>query len=206
MRLKLPIFIVLEGIDGSGKTTLIERLYSYYYNRNIPVVKLREPTDGVWGIKIKEMLKNDKPPDANEQVNLFLLDREEDVQQNILPALKVGKLILMDRYYYSNAAYQGAFNITPASILTENRNKRFPKPDRVYLIDIDPDDALLRIAARNKSKEEDRDVFEKKHFLQKVRENYLSICDDSFLVLDGSIAVDDLFQSIVDDIQNIFNE
>ena len=87
-----PKFIVFEGIDGSGKSTLSEMLYDYLLSINVPAVKGQEPTDGRWGRQIRKLLKSDTPPPIEEQMKLFLFDREEDAERNIRPRLKDGNL------------------------------------------------------------------------------------------------------------------
>lgn len=192
-------FIVFEGIDGSGKSTLADMLYDYFLSANLPVVKGREPTDGPNGKRIRELLREDIPPPAAEQMKLFLLDREEDAVKNIIPALKQGMTFIMDRYYYSNAAYQGAMGIQPGDIIRENIRRGFPEPDRIYLIDVDPDTAIKRIAGRNRGK---TDFFEKTIFLVKVREIYHALVNEKFLLLDGRRRPSELLKLIKDDLEH----
>lgn len=181
------LFIAFEGIDGSGKSTLCELVHGHYISLGFSPVRLREPTEGQWGRRIRELLKGPAMPDVAVQLELFLNDREEDVRMNLAPALGQGKMVLMDRYYYSNAAYQGALGIPPESIIEQNRKRGFPEPDRVYLLDIAPEEALRRIRHRNGGGK-GGDAFERLHFLEKVREIYLSIADDKFLVMDGTLS------------------
>ncbi len=195
MKIKLPVFMVFEGIDGSGKTTLSEMLFEYLSENGIPTVLGREPTGGRWGNRLRAMLQQDNA-DAAELLNLFIKDREDDVKSIIQPAIESGKAVILDRYYFSNAAYQGAMGISPASIIQENRKKNFPKPDRVYFIDITPELALKRINFRNNQKE----IFEKAEFLKKVSEIYHKIADGSFVIIDGSKTTEEISDIIRDDI------
>ncbi len=204
MSIRLPLFVVFEGIDGSGKTTLCERVHAYLTGRGVNTVILREPTDGPWGIKLKEILKGNAPADPETQVELFIRDREYDVERNVLPAIRENRLLLMDRYYFSNAAYQGAMGVPPQSIIARNREKGFPEPERVYFIDITPEHALERIAVRNDAGGES--IFEKKDFLDTVRKIFLSIADDRFLLLNGSYSVETLVQCVVGDLISSFGE
>ena len=199
MKLILPLFIVFEGIDGSGKTTLSNMTFNYYNKKGVPVINAKEPTDGIWGNKAKDILQGNTIASASELMKLFLLDREDDAKKNIIPSLNDKKMIIMDRYYFSNAAYQGAMGISPDSIITENNKKKFPEPDRIYLIDINPDEAIKRIAMRT-----DKDIFEKRSFLEKVREIYLSITDNRFLILNGIKKPEYLLKQIQDDINTNF--
>ncbi len=198
MKINLPIFIVFEGIDGSGKTTLSEIVYKYFLEIGTPAVKGMEPTNGYWGKQIRNSL-NKGGTNADELLSLFLKDREDDVASKVLPSLKDKKMIIWDRYYFSNAAYQGAMGISPASIIQKNRRKNFPEPDRVYLVDLDPETALKRITGRNK-----KDIFEQTDFLKKVREIYKSIADSRFITLNGIKKTDENLKIIKSDIENNF--
>lgn len=191
-----PLFIVFEGIDGSGKSTQCDLLFRHALSRGLPAVRLAEPTGGEWGRKIRAMLKESDMAPAEEQLRLFLLDRQDDAERNIMPALRENRIVIMDRYYYSNAAYQGAAGIPPGRIIAENRRLSFPEPDRVYYIDIPADAALRRVAGRSGQGIE---VFEKEHFLRKVREIFLSFSNGRFMVVDGTGGIEDVFTAIKND-------
>src|SRR4030042_5255662 len=158
-----PLFIVFEGIDGSGKSTQCDLLFGHAASLGLQAVRLAEPTDGTWGRTIRSMLKTTDMPSAEEQLRLFILDRQDDVKSNILPALNEKKIVIMDRYYYSNAAYQGAAGLAPERIIAENRKMRVPEPDRVYFVDIPPEVAIRRVSGRMSKGTE---VFEQGSFLR----------------------------------------
>jgi dTMP kinase len=202
MKVKQPLFIVFEGIDGSGKTTLSDIVHQHFLNNNLPVIKGMEPTGGYWGRQIRNFLENGGS-NADELLSLFLKDREDDVTGIILPSLQNNKIIIWDRYYFSNAAYQGAMGIQPATVIQKNRNRNFPEPDRIYLVDLDPETALIRITGRNKNN--NKDIFEKLDFLKKVREIYTSIADNRFIILDGTKTTDENLKIIMEDIQQNFS-
>jgi len=190
-------FIVFEGIDGSGKSTQCSLLYNYIESCNIPVKHLAEPTSGEYGQQIRKMLQNTIPVPVEEQIRLFIEDRQQDYELNIKPCIDNNITIVMDRYFYSNAAYQGSSLILPAEIIRRNSDRGFPVPDRVYFIDIPPDEAMKRITARNGSGK--TELFEKKSFLESVRENFLTMIDDRFLQLDGTRSQEEIFQIIKED-------
>jgi dTMP kinase len=104
-------------------------------------------------------------------MRLFMLDRREDVRDNIAPAREAGKLVVMDRYYQSNMAYQGARGLDPSKIEAENVQFS-PEPDRVIVLDIDPALGLSRITNSRKTA---LDSFEKEDYLRRVRDIFLSI-------------------------------
>jgi len=190
-------FIVFEGIDGSGKSTQCSLLYNFIKSCNVPVKHLVEPTSGGYGQQIRKMLQSESPAAVDEQIRLFIEDRQQDYELNIKPCMDNGITIVMDRYFYSNAAYQGSSGISPAEIIKKNSDRGFPAPDRIYFIDIHPDEAMKRITARNGSGK--TELFEKKSFLEGVRKNFLSMIDDRFLKIDGNQSQDKIFQIIKDD-------
>jgi len=172
--------IVFEGIDGSGKTTISRRLCAEL-KELFPVVWLREPGDSLWGQKIRRLAQTGGEVSPQEQLHLFIEDRKENVNLRILPALAAGRTVILDRYFYSTACYQGARGLDMQAILEENR--RFaPEADLVILVDLDVDTALARIRAGRKAT---APLFETRKFLQKVRANYLSLQGDHIHVVDG---------------------
>lgn len=191
------LFIVFEGIDGSGKSTQCDMLYEYIAGRGADVKKLAEPTSGKWGTELRAMLKSSTPPPVETQIELFIKDRIDDSEQNILPSLKSGATVVMDRYFYSNAAYQGVSGITPSEIIDRNMKHGFPLPHRVYFIDIPAETAMERILKRNGSG--NTELFEKREFLETVRSNFLSIADERFLIVDGKGDVESIFKKIKED-------
>lgn len=174
------LFIVLEGIDGSGKSTQVELLARRLRRRGLEVVTLREPTNGKWGQKIRELSRTSGSVTPEEELELFIRDRKENVIRNIRPALKAGKTVILDRYYYSTLAYQGARGLPLEEIL--RRHRRFAVvPDLVFILDVPVSTGLRRI--------KDRPViyghFEEKEYLKKVRKIFLSFRDPQCLVVDG---------------------
>ena len=163
--LKKGILIAIEGIDGAGKTTHAELLKDSLLKDGYSVTLLHEPTEGKWGKKIAELanvgLDNISP---KTEFELFCKDRIEDVENNIKPALERNDIVIMDRYYFSSVAYQGAKGLDPDFI--EKENMFAPKPDLVVILDIPPDNALSRIQKRASKP----NLFERKQYLTKVRD------------------------------------
>ncbi|OHD67623.1 MAG: dTMP kinase [Spirochaetes bacterium RBG_16_49_21] len=192
-----PLFLVFEGIDGSGKSTQADLLFRHVSSRGLSAVRLAEPTDGKWGSQIRVMLREKNMLPVLEQHKLFLMDRKDDAERNIIPALNENRIVIMDRYYYSNAAYQGALGIPPERIIRENREMQVPEPDRVYYIDIPPDIAAQRVTGRNNA----QDIFERESFLKKVRGIFRSVADEKFLAIDGTKKVEEIFEIIKADFE-----
>ncbi len=168
------MLIAIEGIDGSGKTTIARFLEEELRKRGYDVVRFKEPTDSEYGRKIERILKERKIS-PEEELELFLKDREVDVRDNILPALKEGKVVIMDRYYYSTMAYQGALGLDLKEI--KKLNEKFPQPNLVIILDVSPETALKRIKTKRKP-----DRFEDLNYLKRVREIFLSLKDDVVVV------------------------
>ena len=170
------MLIAVEGIDGSGKTTIVRFLKEELKKRGYNVITFKEPTDSEWGKKIRQAFK-DRNLRPEEELELFLKDREWNVRHNILPALKADKIVIMDRYYYSTIAYQGALGIDPNYIRQLNE-KIAPKPDLVIILDVKPETALERIRMRG----DKPNRFEDLVYLRKVREIFLSMKNNVVVV------------------------
>ncbi|OPY25656.1 MAG: putative thymidylate kinase [Methanocella sp. PtaU1.Bin125] len=168
---KKGCLISIEGIDGAGKSTQIRMLGEWLRANGIDAAMLKEPTDGLYGREIRDNAAAHRPVSPQEEMRLFMMDRKEDVAKNIRPALDAGKVVVMDRYYQSNMAYQGARGLDPWQI--EAENERFsPVPDLVIVLDIDPAHGLSRITNTRKTA---LDSFEKEDYLRKVRDIFLAI-------------------------------
>ncbi|HIP25637.1 MAG TPA: dTMP kinase, partial [Archaeoglobus profundus] len=121
----------------------------------------------------------------------FLKDREWNVKYNIIPALKSGKIVILDRYYYSTIAYQSARGIDLK--LIKKLNERFPKPDLVIILDISPETALKRIKVRGEP-----DKFEKIEFLKKVRENFLNLKDENIFIINAELDLNTVKEKVLE--------
>lgn len=170
--LKRGWLIVFEGIDGTGKTTQSKLLCERLRENGYPALLLHEPTTGKWGQKIGELAKYGRDKiDAQTELNFFILDRKDDVEKNITPALCEKKIVIMDRYYLSSVAYQGAIGLNPQNIEAENE-KIAPKPDLAIILDLSVEVAVTRISKKRTS-----DHFENMNYLEKVRDIFLNMYD-----------------------------
>ena len=154
--------IVIEGIDGSGKSTCAKNLTEKLNSINIKTIYTFEPTHSHYGAKLRDgMLSEDL--DTEEELLLFVKDRKEHIEYMIKPALEEGYFIILDRYFYSSIAYQGAKGIDINRII--NMHKDFIiKPDIVFIFHLPIDIALNRII----SKRGIADRFENETYLKKV--------------------------------------
>ncbi len=140
------ILVAIEGIDGAGKTTQAALLASRLAEAGHEVVLTKEPTDGPWGRRVRESAATGRLS-PEEELNAFLEDRRQHVREKIAPALEQGCVVIVDRYYFSTVAYQGARGIPVAEILAKNENFA-PQPDVLIVLGVDPMVGLARIAAR----------------------------------------------------------
>ena len=186
------LFIVIEGIDGTGKSTQSKRLAEWFRSRGREVVLSREPTDGPWGKKLRESATTGRLS-AEEELECFLNDRREHVEMSIKPALAEGKVVILDRYYFSTMAYQGARGFDPAEI--RRRNEAFaPQPDLLLILDLSVESAHGRIGARGDTANE----FEQRDTLSRCREIFLSLRDEPFAcVIDAEPSLNEVTADIL---------
>ena len=164
MNVTRGMLFVFEGIDGSGKSTQIQMLKTILEDRGLKVVDFREPSQSPWGQEIKEKAARPDSLSPEEELQLFVEDRKDNVQKNLRPALAENKIVLLDRYYFSTMAYQGAKGLDVERIRVMNESFAIP-PDLVFILDMDAEKALYRIRDRK-----NRDLlFERLDYLIEVR-------------------------------------
>jgi dTMP kinase len=185
--------VVIEGIDGAGKSTQARRLLRKLRARGVDAVAFWEPTRGRWGRELKRKAKTAGSLTPEEELALFLKDRKENVARNLKPALRAGRVVILDRYYFSTVAYQGAKGLDPGRILRQN--ERFaPKPSLVFILDLPPDTGLGRISGRRT-----RDVlFERASYLRRVRAIFRRFKGPRFVHLDARMDREALGREILE--------
>ncbi len=166
------VFICIEGLDGSGKTTQA-KLLAQKLGKSHNAVYTAEPSRGKIGRFIRNRcLYGEKRLSSVVEALLFAADRVEHVETEVLPALHQGKLVVSDRYLYSSIAYQGATGLSIEWI--EKINEHALQPDLAVFIDVDPETAMQRLKP-NKS------VMENMETQQKVRKIYLEFVEKGVL-------------------------
>ena len=180
-------FIVIEGIDGTGKSTQVRLLAAWLAAQGREVVVSREPTDGPWGRKLRDSAASGRLSPA-EELACFLKDRRQHVAEVIAPALAAGKGVILDRYYFSTMAYQGARGFDPA--LIRRLNEEFaPVPDLLLILDLEVTAAHQRIGSRGDTANE----FEQRETLERCRQIFLSLRDEPFVrVIPSSGSIDEV--------------
>jgi dTMP kinase len=191
---KKGIFIVIEGLDGSGKTTQAT-LLAKKFSKNHDVVLTAEPSRGKIGTFIREgCLYEDKRLPIEAEALLFAADRIEHMQNEVKSALDEGKLVICDRYIYSSLAYQGSAGLSLDWIKTINA--RTLQPDFSIFIDVPPERVLKRLKRK-------RSVMETLETQRKVREVYLKFVEKGELVrVDGdkpkATVANELYNTVLD--------
>ncbi len=193
------MFITFEGIEGSGKSSLIAQLKKYFKSSKLEAFFSKEPGGTDLGKEIRKILLNPKYSfDPTSELLLLLADRAEHVQKIIRPNLQKNKLIFCDRYLDSTLAYQGSGRNLDKKIIREMfKALDFPIPDLTILLDLPVQIGLSRARKRNKL-----DRFEKEdlNFHENVRRSYLDLAknDSARIVLfDSSISEEELFKKAV---------
>lgn len=194
------IFIAIEGIDGTGKSTQAKRLGQWFETRGREVVLSREPTDGPWGKQLRESASTGRLSPEDE-LQYFLNDRRQHVDELITPSLATGKVVILDRYYFSTMAYQGARGFDPAEI--RRRNESFaPQPDLLIILDLDVDTARQRIGSRGDTANE----FEKRESLQRCRDIFLTLRDEPFTrVISSAASIDEVSARVLKTAEEFFS-
>lgn len=188
-------FIVIEGIDGTGKSTLSAALAEALRHRGVDCVRSREPTDGPYGRRIREIaLSGRHDVSLDEELRLFVDDRRGHVACLILPELNAGRVVILDRYYYSTMAYQGARGADPAAILALHRTFA-PEPDLLVILELDVAAALERV---RHSRGSVPDAFEGETYLRDVEAGFRRIQHPHLLRLDAREPTDRLVQRIIE--------
>ena len=193
------MFITFEGIEGSGKSSLIAQLKKYFKSSRLEAFFSKEPGGTDLGKEIRKILLNPKYSfDPTSELLLLLADRAEHVQKIIRPNLQKNKLIFCDRYLDSTLAYQGSGRNLDKKIIKEMfKVLDFPIPDLTILLDVPVQIGLSRARKRNKL-----DRFEKEdlNFHENVRRSYLDLAkNDSkrIVIFDSSISEEELFKKAV---------
>lgn len=204
-------FIVFEGGEGSGKSTMLEKSYEFLISKNIECIKTREPG----GINISEQIRtvildtNNLEMNAKTEALLYAAARCQHLTEKVIPALEAGKHVLCDRFIDSSLAYQGyARNIGIDDIYSINKFAIGDfMPDLSIIFDVDPQVGLDRIS-KDKNREINRLDKEKLEFHKMVREGYnkvLYMDNRNIIKIDASKGIDEVFNELKDIIIKYIN-
>jgi dTMP kinase len=198
------MFITLEGIEGSGKTTQISRLVELFEDRGIECVTTRQPGGTLIGENIRSILL-DPANSALEplaELLLYMADRAQHINELIRPALKKGKTVVCDRYFDATLVYQGFARGLSIDLIGQLHQLLFDdlKPDVTLLLDLSPQVGLKRAWQQlnngQRSGDESRFEAEAVAFHEKVRAGYLELArlePDRFRIIDAAQTQDQVF-------------
>lgn len=196
------MLITFEGIDGSGKSTLIKQVGEYLKSKNLNTLITYEPYDE----DIRNLIKSGKYlPKA--ELALFTADRVQHIENIILPALKDNMIVLCDRFIDSTIAYQfGGNGISPDVIKAIYKLLNYPiYPERTYYLDIPVSEAMFRISKRY-SKEYDKYDCQSYEFYQNIQIGYKqAIREDPsrFCIIDANRSINKILSDIILDLDRV---
>jgi dTMP kinase len=187
-------FVVLEGLDGSGTTTQLNRLSSYCLENGIDSIRTFEPSDGFIGLAARAVLEKREKVDPLTLAQLFAADRREHVKM-MNEQLENGKWVFCDRYLFSSLAYQ-SLHLDFETVL--DLNKEFPLPGYcIYL------ECSVETSSSRRDKRESIDLFEKEALQKQVMSLYERAFTTfypegkGFYKINGETGADEVFQEII---------
>lgn len=186
-------FIVIEGLDGSGKSAQVDLVIDFLKREGKEVVVTKEPTiESDAGRKIKQALKKEITVDPLELQKLYVQDRKEHLENKVIPALEKGKFVVSSRYAFSTFAYGSANNLDIDLLI--DLNKEFLLPDLTIIVDVKPESCVKRIEKRGEEKE----FFEQIEKLTKINKIYKKIPEmfDNVIMVNGNETISEVFENI----------
>ena len=193
-------FISFEGIDGSGKSTQIQKLAEFLEARDFDIVITREPGGSKGGEEIRNLLLQGNVDrwSAETEILLFTAARRDHLERIILPALEEGKIVICDRFTDSTRMYQGMRGVNLRN-LVDTLNEKVIKfdPDLTIVIDINPEISLKRAKSRRTVEERFEDFGI--NLQMKMRKGFLELAKEfgnRIEVVNGQQSIDKLAQDI----------
>ncbi len=201
-------FIVIEGIDGSGKSTQTKILHQRFCNAGITPILTREPTDGAIGKLIRQILSGGQPMDQRAIANLFAADRTDHLtnpENGVKLFIDQGQTVICDRYYFSSYAYHSQYMDMDWVFSINQCNVDILKPDLTIFIDVPPNICVERICASRNT----LDIYENTEFLTRVREGYFKAFErcaktENIVVLDGNRPSEVLQEDIWKEVMTVY--
>ncbi len=197
---KKGFFITFEGIDGSGKSTQIQKLAKFLEDNGFDIIMTREPGGSVGGEEIRNLLLQGEVDrwSAETEILLFTAARRDHLERIILPALQDGKIVICDRFTDSTRMYQGMRG-PKLRDLVDNLTEEVINcdPDLTIIIDIDPEISLRRAKSRETAEERFEDFGV--DLQKKMRKGFIDLSKEfnsRIKVVNGQQSVDDLAKEI----------
>lgn len=187
-------FFVFEGLDGSGQSTQANLLKDFLIKKGFEVILTKEPTKtSEAGRRVRQILDEKTKSDPADLQKLFVQDRQEHLEKEIIPALKNGKFVISDRYCFSTICFGGSDGLDIDWLIKLNEN--FLLPDATFILKVAPRVCVERIEKRGTS----RTLFEKELKLAKVWENYKTMPQrfENVFIIDGEKPIQEVHQQIL---------
>ena len=203
--MKKGLFISIEGLDGSGKSTQVRHIQEYFQQKNMETLLLREPGGTKIGEKVREILLDARNTemDSVAEMLLYASSRAQIMAEKVIPALEDGVTVICDRFIDSSIAYQGygrqldigeVYNVNYTAV-------RHILPDITFFLDQHPDISLKR---RKEASMADRLENEKMEFHNRVYKGYKELCSrypERIKVLDAGESIEDIGKKIIEQIE-----
>ncbi|MCX6765546.1 MAG: dTMP kinase [Candidatus Moranbacteria bacterium] len=191
---KRRLFIVFEGLDGSGQTTQINLLEKYLKLKGKKVHMTAEPSSSLIGGLIRAVLTHHWKLSNTGLQLLYCADRAHHLETEVYPALAKGNIVLSSRYFFSTIAFGSLNNDTR---WLEKINEKFPKPDVTFFINVSPKECIKRLDLSRFRKE----IFEKEEKMGKVLRTYIKIGKNkkykNFFTINGEQPVEKISQDVI---------
>lgn len=186
-------FLVVDGVNGAGKSTFIRRLVQHLEERGVTPTVTREPGGTPLGSVLRPLLLESRGVAPLAELFMFAADRAQHVATLIRPALAAGRAVISDRYYYSTTAFQGYGRGLPLERVEAINALAIDGclPDLLLLLDLDPAEGLRRTRSRQSNGEEDRIEHEELAFHHRLRDGFLDLarrCREPCLVIDAAVS------------------
>jgi dTMP kinase len=207
-------FLTFEGLDGSGKTTQIQRLTAWLAERNLPHIVTRQPGGTATGDKIRALLLDSKSSGLAPHTELAMMfaDRAQSIQEVIAPSLAAGQIVVCDRFTDSTEAYQGGGRELGSEIVRELHRVICGdlQPDLTILLLPDIKASLARARRRNTRQtasggsDENRFESEKDAFFRRVYEKYRTIAEREpmrVIVVDGDMTINQVHRQVINAVE-----
>ena len=193
------ILIAIDGIDGSGKTTQAELLFKMFNKCGFPAIKTKEPTDEKWGKKLRESATKGRLP-IEKEIVYFIKDRKQHIEEIIQPALNKGVIVILDRYYYSTIAYQGA-RLNDVEEIRKLIEGEAITPDIAFIMDADVEQCLHRIEV---IRGDIPNHFERAEYQKEVRNVFLDLIEieDELTKINAQNEIDIIYKQIISELIN----
>ena len=199
------MFIAVEGIDGSGKSTTIREIKRYLESKGEAVYLTAEPTTLATGKIVRNFLSetNSDTPLIHEMLALaFAADRINHLREEIWPALRKKQTVITDRYFFSSVAYQ-SLNVSYEWVKGINRFATLP--DVLVFIDVSIDKAVERLTKFRTSTE----IYEKRELLQQIDRNYREVIKEfegnlKVIYLNGNLDIDKIYGDVEEKFAPLF--